>query len=815
MTNEEIQILQGLNPAQEAAVRNYTSPSLIVAGAGSGKTRVLTCRIAWMISQGVAPYNIMALTFTNKAAKEMRERITTMVGEQKSRYIWMGTFHSIFLKILRNEVEHIGFEPNFTIYDTDQSERLIKNIIKEMQLNDEVYKPREVRSRISLAKNNLVTYQAYEANATLIEEDKKRRQPQFWQLYKNYCQQCQKNNSMDFDDLLLLTNILFRDHPEVLAKYRERFPYILVDEYQDTNYAQYYIVRSLAAGSSNICVVGDDAQSIYSFRGAKIENIFRFQKDFPNAQIYKLEQNYRSTQNIVEAANSIIEHNQHRIKKHVFSENAKGEKIKIFRAYTDGEEAQMVANGIRAAHIADGTDDWSNIAVLYRTNAQSRAIEEALRKRSIPYRIYGGHSFYDRKEVKDVMAYFKTIVNPKDDESLLRIINFPARGIGDVTIGKIRTLAQSKGVSLWEVMANANPEEQAMMGKKVMDFYSLISSLSLLRSDKTLYELGMEVVTRSGILSLYKLNPNPENESALQNIEELINSMQDYRHTAIEVAGEEEVTEPTLELWLQNISLLTDMDEGEDEKRNWVTLLTVHSSKGLEFDHVFITGLEENLFPSVISLTSPDQIEEERRLFYVALTRAKVDVTITFAATRFKWGNMEFSRPSRFLKEIDPRYVDAKYDDEEENEEEERTQRRGQIDELRRRYDMRSGRTVVDRREFQSSRQVPQGYGTNQSPHRTPSYQSQPRPTTPPRPSAPDVSKMRSVGVRTESEGVMNVSSAGSYAVGQRVSHARFGVGQITALEVLTSDTKITVAFENPEFGTKALLAKFAKLTIL
>ncbi|MBR5830438.1 MAG: UvrD-helicase domain-containing protein, partial [Tidjanibacter sp.] len=724
----------------------------------------------------------------------MRERITTMVGEERSRYIWMGTFHSIFLRILHNEVDRIGFQPNFTIYDTGQSETLIKNIIKEMQLSDEVYKPRDVRSRISLAKNNLVTPAAYEASAQLMEEDKKRRQPQFWQLYKNYCQRCRQNNSMDFDDLLLLTNILFRDHPDVLEKSRKRFTHILVDEYQDTNYAQYFIVRNLAAGSANICVVGDDAQSIYSFRGAKIENIFRFQKDFPNAKLFKLEQNYRSTQTIVDAANSIIEHNQHRIKKRVFSENNRGEKIKIFRAYTEGEEAQMVANGIRGAHIADGGSDWSNIAVLYRTNAQSRAIEEALRKRNIPYRIYGGHSFYDRKEVKDVMAYFKTIVNPRDDESLLRIINFPARGIGDVTIGKIRTLAQSKGVSMWEVLKNATPEELAMMGKKVMEFYTLISSLSLSRGEKTLYEFGLEVATRSGILSLYKLNPSPDNESALQNIEELLNSMQNFRHEMIEVAGQEEISEPTLEVWLQNVSLLTDMDEGEDEKRNWVTLLTVHSSKGLEFDHIFITGMEENLFPSVISLSSPDQIEEERRLFYVALTRAKLDATITFAASRFKWGSMEFSRPSRFLKEIDPRYVDAKYDDEEE-EQEERTQRRGQIDELRRRFDQRQGRTVVERREFQSSRQIPT---------------ATPRPATP---SRPDLSKFRSVGVRTEAESA-KVESAGAYAVGQRVSHARFGRGRIEAIEQLTSDMKITVLFDSPEHGRKSLLAKYAKLQI-
>ncbi len=799
MTAEEIKILQGLNPAQEAAVRDYTSPSLIVAGAGSGKTRVLTCRIAWMISQGVEPYKIMALTFTNKAAREMRERITAMVGEQRGRYIWMGTFHSIFLKILAREVQHIGYEPNFTIYDTAQTESLLKSIIKEMQLSDEVYKPRDARSRISLAKNNLVTPESYEANGTLLEEDKKRRQPQFYQLYKNYVARCRQNNAMDFDDLLLLTNILFRDHPEVLQKYQELFPYILVDEYQDTNYAQYLIVRKLAAASGNICVVGDDAQSIYSFRGAKIENIFRFQKDFPSAKIYKLEQNYRSTQTIVDAANSVIEHNKYRIKKQVFSENSQGEKIKIFRAYTEGEEAQMVANGIRATHIADGTSDWSNIAVLYRTNGQSEVIEEALRKRDIPYRVYGGHSFYDRKVVKDVMAYFKTIVNPKDDESLLRIINYPARGIGDVTIGKIKAVAQNKGVSLWEAIRDASDEERVLFGKKVFEFYSLIYKLSLLRGsgEKTLHEVGWEVVTRSNILSAYKPNPSPENEEALQSIESLLNSMQNFRHEMIEVAGKEEISEPTLEEWLQNISLLTDMDSKEDGERNWVTLLTVHSSKGLEFDHIFITGMEDNLFPSINALTSPDRIEEERRLFYVAMTRAKKSVTITFAESRLKWGRREFFHPSFFLKEIDPRYLDVRYEDEEEQDEEKSTsRRREQIDDLRRRFDQRQGRTIVERREFQSSRQ-------NYTPN-TPQ-----RPSVPQR---PDMSKFRSVGVRTEAEGSAKVESAGVYAVGQRVSHARFGSGKIEAIERLTSDTKLTVRFDNGD--VKNLLAKYAKLKI-
>ncbi|MBQ3070344.1 MAG: UvrD-helicase domain-containing protein [Tidjanibacter sp.] len=814
MTDNEIRILQGLNPAQEQAVVNYEEPSLIVAGAGSGKTRVLTCRIAWMIAQGVAPWSIMALTFTNKAAKEMRERIEAMVGE-KSRYIWMGTFHSVFMRILSNEAAHIGYQPSFTIYDTAQSDTIVKNIIKEMQLSDEVYKPRDVHSRISLAKNNLVTADAYESNPTLMEEDKRRRQPQFYQIYKKYCQRCKENNAMDFDDLLLNTNILFKNHPEVLEKYRQRFAYILVDEYQDTNLAQYIIIKNLSGGSSKICVVGDDAQSIYSFRGAKIENILRFQRDFPSAKIYKLEQNYRSTQTIVEAANSVIEHNQRRLKKHVFSENSVGSKIDIYKAYTDGEEAQIIADGVRNAFRMDGAQDWSQIAVLYRTNAQSRPIEEALRKRDIPYRIYGGHSFYDRKEVKDLMAYFKTIANPRDNDSLLRIINYPARGIGEVTINKLRAYAQQQGVSIWEVLTATEESQLAAISKRLLDFRKLIAELSLARSEKGLYEFGMEVATRSGILSLYKLNPSPESESALQNIEELLNSMQNYRHEMIEVAAQEEVTEPTIEQWLQNVSLLTDMDEDkEGNSKNFVTLMTVHSSKGLEFDHIFIAGLEENLFPNIISIASPDQLEEERRLFYVALTRAKRCATVTFAQTRFKWGSTEFCRPSRFIKEINPKYVELHFALDDEEDENNRSEARNQIETLKRRFDQRQGRTVVEKREFQSRQSPVQSYrnaATQQQPYRGGA-------TAPVR---PNVASMRSVGerrvVQGEGSGVGAPSPMGSaaYSVGQRVRHARFGLGTITELEMLATDVKITVEFENPMAGKKTLLSKYAKLEVL
>lgn len=794
ISEEQIKILQGLNPAQEQAVVNYRRPSLIVAGAGSGKTRVLTCRIAYMISEGVEPWSIMALTFTNKAAREMRERIESLVGE-RSRYIWMGTFHSIFAKILYAEAEHLGFQPNFTIYDQAQSEQLVKSIIKEFQLPDEQYKPREVHSRISLAKNNLLTAGAYEANTALCAEDRERRQPEFARIYKTYCARCKANNAMDFDDLLLQTNILLRDFPEVLEKYRRKFAYVLVDEYQDTNSAQYLIVKRLTEKNSNLCVVGDDAQSIYSFRGARIENILQFQRDFPNSNLYKLEQNYRSTQTIVDAANSIITHNERQIRKKVVSENAVGELIKVYKAYTDGEEAQMVADNIRETYRNNG-NHWDEIAVLYRTNAQSRAIEEALRRRDVPYRIFGGHSFYDRKEVKDLMAYFKTICNPRDDESLQRIINYPARGIGDVTVARIKEAAAQRGISMWELLTSTEPDspEGKSIGRRALEFRELIEQLSLLRSQKTLYEFGVEVASRTTIISSFRNDPSPESEAALQNIEELLNSMQNFRVELIEVGGDEEVHEPTLEEWLHNISLLTDLDAKDDGTRAWVTLMTVHSSKGLEFGSVFLVGVEENLFPSIMSVSSPDKLEEERRLFYVALTRAKQSATISFAETRFKWGQMEFAKPSRFIGEIDRRYLDVRFADDED--EPKRDSAADKIAELKRRFDYRN--STSERNDFKSTsaRQQPQIVAT---------------------PAPVDRSKMRSVGQRrvVRDDQPQPSAATGNYAVGQRVSHQRFGEGTIIEIEQLVTDLKITVLFNDPSAGRKSLLAKYAKLTIL
>ncbi|MBR6830972.1 MAG: UvrD-helicase domain-containing protein [Tidjanibacter sp.] len=788
-------ILANLNAAQKAAVTDYEHPSLIVAGAGSGKTRVLTCRIAHMISQGVAPYNILALTFTNKAAREMRERIETLVGS-RSRYIWMGTFHSISAKILFAEAENIGYQPSFTIYDSSQSQSLIKSIVKEMNLDEESYKPRDIQSRISFAKNNLVTADSYASNSALLTEDRERRRPEFAHIYKTYQQRCKANNAMDFDDLLLNINILFRDHSDVLEKYQQKFAYILVDEYQDTNYAQYLIIRRLAQQHSRVCVVGDDAQSIYSFRGAKIENILQFRNDFPGTRVFKLEQNYRSTQNIVNAANSVIEKNSQRIKKNVFSENETGEKIKVLKAYTDGEEAQLIADGAKSAAIRNG-GNWNEIAVLYRTNAQSRAIEEALRRRDVPYVIYGGHSFYDHKEIKDMLAYFKLIINPNDDESFKRIINFPARGIGSVTVERIATLAKQKECSMWQAVESlqAGTDEAKTIGKRVLEFAQLIKEISLQRQQKTLYEFGLEVATRSGILPMYRLNPSPDSESALANIEELLNSMQDYRETLYAAPENEQMREPTIEEWLQNVSLLTDMDNDKGEDKKAVTLMTVHSAKGLEFDTVFIAGMEENLFPSIMCLTSPRQLEEERRLFYVALTRAKREATILYSETRYKWGNMEFCKPSRFIKEIDPKYLDMPVgDDDDDNDE--RSADEDPIAALRRKLNKHYAQMPTHKRPV------------------TPAHGQPTRTVTQPITPRPDTSGMKRMGTRhmVHNEGESNSTiSAGQYTIGQHVVHPKFGSGTIIEIEQLSNDIKLKVKFNDPSQGTKTLLSKFAK----
>ena len=842
----ESQILKGLNQAQRDAVVNYDSPSLIIAGAGSGKTRVLTSRIAYMIEQGVAPYNILALTFTNKAAEQMRERIAQMLPDGRHRYIRMGTFHSVFSRILRDNAERIGFPQSFTIYEPSDCKNLLKTIVKELNLDDTKYKPAMLASRISYAKNCLVTPGAYLANAGAAAEDRRMQIPEFGNIYNIYCARCKRNGAMDFDDLLLQTNILLRDCPDVTARYQEQFKYILVDEYQDTNYAQYVIIRRLSQLHSKVCVVGDDAQSIYSFRGAKIENILSFKKDFPNAMIFKLEQNYRSTRTIVEAANSVIERNSKRMEKKCFSEGDMGEKIRVLRAYTDREEAEMVVSDLRDKVRAAG-DEWAEAAILYRTNNQSQALEDALRRKGIPYRIYKGNSFYDHKEIKDLLAYIRLVINPRDDEAFKRIVNYPARGIGDTTVERIALLAKARNLSMWEAVDALTAEPvtdpvQKTIVRKVAEFVALVRGLSLARAEKGLYDLGLEIATRSGIIGAYRAENTPEATSALDNIEELLNSMQlfkEQRDAEIRSGERQEDEEATIDEWLQNVMLMTDMDKDDPEDRNKVTLMTVHSAKGLEYKYVYIVGLEENLFPSQRAAESPDGIEEERRLFYVALTRAKVSATISYAEMRFKWGNMEFSRPSCFLREIDPKYIRADFDA---GEERPRRPQDGEgpsaIDELRRRFDYRFQQKQQGGGRFGGGGNGGSGgYGSRSGSGggfgRAADGESGParrfaraaesrRPAAAPDPALvqtprPSTDGMRRVGVRQAMDGGLSAGSAapvsGEYAVGQRVEHPKFGVGIVQRIETLSTDHKLVVAFDNA--GEKTLLAKFAKLTKL
>ncbi|MBR2031551.1 MAG: UvrD-helicase domain-containing protein [Alistipes sp.] len=810
ISNEDI--LKGLNPAQRAAVEAYNEPSLIIAGAGSGKTRVLTTRIAYMLAQGVPPHAILALTFTNKAAREMRERIEAMIGTN-SRYICMGTFHSVFSRILRDNAEILGYPKEYTIYEPTDSKNLLKTILKEKGLSDDKYKPGLLASRISMAKNNLITPGAYLQNSMLATEDRKLQIPEFGNIYLEYCKRCKANGAMDFDDLLLQTNILFRDHPEVLARYQERFQYVLVDEYQDTNQAQYIIIRRLAQHHSRICVVGDDAQSIYSFRGAKIENILSFQRDYPQAKVFKLEQNYRSTQTIVDAANSVIDHNSRRLKKRCFSEGATGEKIRIFKAYTDREEADLVVSDLRD-RVRENGSDWSDVAILYRTNNQSQALENSLRQRGIPYIIYKGSSFYDHKEVKDMLSYIRLIINPRDDEAFKRIINTPARGIGDTTVARIEAIAQEQQVSMWEAVDTmvertpADSVEKAIV-KKVTEFVGLIRSLSLEREHKGLYDFGMEVAVRSGLLPFYRLQNTPEAQSAVGNLEEVVNSMQMFNEQVeaeIRNGEREDFDRATIEEWLQSLMLLTDMDnkESEEENKDRVTLMTVHSAKGLEYEYVYVVGCEENLFPSLRALETVEGIEEERRLFYVALTRAKSLATLSCVDMRFKWGSMEFSKPSRFLKEIDEQYVECDFNLHAKPRGEQGgvkvvggSKDESAIDALRRRFDVRYQQKARDeRRETRDERKV---LNTQLSTLHSPLSTSQ-----------RDVSGMRRVNTSTVGQ---VTSEPCAYSAGERVEHPKFGKGEIVQVVPLATDHKLVVRFVSGE--EKTLLSKLAKLTKL
>ena len=751
-----------LNESQRAAVIYNEGPSLVIAGAGSGKTRVLTYKIAYLLEQGYKPWHILALTFTNKAAREMKERIARQMGEENTRRLWMGTFHSIFLRILHAEAETLGFSPNFTIYDTDDSRSLIRTILKEMQLDEKIYKPGLVQSRISNAKNRLITPATYANSRESYEADQSARIPAVRDIYRRYWERCRQSDAMDFDDLLLYTFLLFRDHPDILEKYREHFQYILVDEYQDTNFAQHSIVLQLAQKHRHICVVGDDAQSIYSFRGADIDNILTFTKSFPGTQIFKLEQNYRSTQTIVSAANSLIEKNQRQIHKNVFSEKEKGDVIDVFQAYSDVEEGEIVANKITQLH-RQNDYHWEHFAILYRTNAQSRIFEEALRKRSIPYRIYGGLSFYQRKEIKDVIAYFRLVVNPNDEEALKRIINYPGRGIGTTTINKILEAANKHHTSLWNILSSPAAFDLNLnkgTAAKLQGFRELIEGFMQLASQQNAYETGTEIIRQSGIIADICQDNSPENLSRKENVEELANGLSDFCARRLEEG------EPRISLadFLSEVSLLTDQDTDKDGNEDRITLMTVHSAKGLEFKNVFVVGLEEGLFPSNMAGDSLRALEEERRLFYVAITRAEEHCYLSYAKTRIRYGKMEFGSPSRFLHDIDTCYL-----------------------------------------------------STPESESR--SYHKQASPSSHLFPSRQTTSvssswkRIPSNGRPAPKEAAQRSGSHAQISEGQTIEHERFGIGQIIHIEGSGENTKATIRFQN--VGEKQLLVRYARFKVI
>ncbi len=798
--NQNNNILEGLSDVQRDAVVNYDGPTLIIAGAGSGKTRVLTTRIAYMLAQGVDPSSILALTFTNKAAREMRERIEKLVGP-KARFIRMGTFHSVFARLLRENAERIGYTSSYTIYEPSDVKNLIKAIIKDKNLNEERYKPQNVAARISMAKNCLITPGAYIANATIVAEDREAKMPEIGDIYNEYCIRCKRNGAMDFDDLLLQTNILLRDAPDVLEQYQDKFKYLLVDEYQDTNMAQYIIVRRLALKHSNVCVVGDDAQSIYAFRGAKIENILSFQRDYPSAKVYKLEQNYRSTQTIVEAANSLIKNNSRRLDKKCFSAAAMGDKISLVRVLEDSYEPVEVAMDIK--NKAREGAQWSDFAILYRTNKQHGLFESALTRRGIPYRVYKGMSLLEHKDVRNLIAYFSVILNPNDDESFKRIVNYPARGIGDTTIARIAEIAAQKGTSMWhavhELVSSAAPMEQVekVVVRKVGDFVRLINELSALRTEMGVCDFAKEVMARSGILHALEAEKKPENDTAKDYLDQLLAMMSSYEdecNREMEDGLREENYTPSIDEWMQNMMLQNDQDTEDDG--NKVTLMTVHSAKGLEYDYVYIVGMEESLFPSSRSAESLADLEEERRLMYVAITRAKKGLMLTFSEMRRVWGKTENTSPSRFLKEIDPEYLDANFD----------------IEELsgRNRWERALGDSEGARPKFES---LKSRYGGGNARPGGAGRSERPRPevvNTPP-PIDPARAGMRSVGVHRD--GAASTLGDCAYKVGDRVSHPKFGAGRVERIEPLTTDHKVSIMFDT--YGSKTLLANFAKLTKL
>ena len=787
------EILSQLNESQQDAVVYCDGPSLVIAGAGSGKTRVLTYKIAWLLEQGMAPWQILALTFTNKAAREMKERIGKLVGEERARYLQMGTFHSVFARILRSEAEVLGFNANFTIYDQSDARSLVKTIIKEMGLDDKVYKPASVADRISMAKNHLLLPQAY-AQSAWARDDASQKRPQVANIYIRYVERCRQANAMDFDDLLVQAWVLFQNHEDIRQKYVDKFHFVLVDEYQDTNFAQQAIVYQLTKERQKVCVVGDDAQSIYSFRGANIDNILNFQSQYTDAKLFKLEQNYRSTQLIVQAANSLIKRNERQIPKNVFSKNEHGEKLQLKPAYSDREEAMIVTQDIKRLRRQEHCD-WSDFAILYRTNAQSRSFEEQMRKDNIPYRIYGGLSFYQRKEIKDVIAYFRLIANPNDEEAFKRIVNYPARGIGDTTVGKIIQTAQTYGVSLWQVIKEPvlfpmDVSKGTMT--KIQAFRELIEGWIARVTTEDAYTLGHDIIMNSGISKEIYSGRNPEDISRQENLEEFLNGMQDFVESRREEDMGDEVYLPD---FLQEVALLTDLDSDEGDENDKVTLMTIHSAKGLEFPTVFIVGLEENIFPSPMCTNSMRELEEERRLLYVAITRAEKHCIMTCAQNRFRYGRMEYDTPSRFIRDIDPELLDVQSE--------------------------KGGGELPFGNSYGGNRR---DYGS-----RSPEWMQNPRPVAtqfkadpkpravaprqPEKPVDPFGPNFKRVYNAVAPRPMASNPSPNDLHEGCKIEHQRFGVGTVMKIEGTGENTKATVAFRNA--GTKQLLLKFAKFKII
>ncbi len=772
--------LKGLNEAQYKAVTTLEGPLMVLAGAGSGKTRVLTMRIAHLINNLVDPFNILALTFTNKAAKEMKERIAKVVGQSEARSLWMGTFHSVFARILRSEAHYLGFPSNFTIYDSQDSLNVLKKVLKDLKLDSDLYKPKKVLSRISTYKNNLITVKAYFNNPELIEADERTNMKHIGTIYQKYVEACFKNGAMDFDDLLLRTNELLTRFPEVLAKYQDRFRYILVDEYQDTNHSQYLIVKALASKFENICVVGDDAQSIYSFRGANIYNILNFKKDYPEAESVSLEQNYRSTQNIVNAANVVISRNVQQFKKNVFSENEEGEKIKVYRALSDADEANFVASNIWEQHNSNQRK-FTDFSILYRTNSQTRAFEDALRRKNIPYRVFGGLSFYQRKEVKDLIAYLRLLINENDGEALSRVINYPARGIGETTQNKLTVFADSQNVSVAEVLSNLGfyaPRLNLNNGvlTKLGDFWAMIKALQVMLKEHNAYNVAMETAKRTGLIKFLKDDQTPEGISRVENVQELMNSMQGF----IEEQQQLEDGDPSLSNFLENIALSADTQAEKEADGDMVSLMTIHLSKGLEFPVVYLVGLEENLFPSFMSSSTREELEEERRLFYVALTRAEKQAYFTYAVSRFQWGKITDAEPSRFLSEVEEQYIDFINPATESRFINHSGLRSSIFDDTP--AEPRSFRKKAEKKPLKRDEDVP--VPQNLKPVATAK--------------------------------IINPSGTSSedIEVGDRVRHDRFGVGEVTFLDGTDpKNIKAKVKFQHE--GEKNLILKFAKLTKL